>query len=55
MPRIDRLHQNISEWNHRRMQRIGVSGAPVIMGETAGAAVKINFHRAQTGDSVLGV
>jgi putative phage-type endonuclease len=34
MPRIERLHQNTAEWHHWRMQGIGASDAPVIMGET---------------------
>src|SRR5271156_5785312 len=34
MPRIERLHQNTPEWHHWRMQGIGASDAPVIMGET---------------------
>lgn len=99
MPRIERLHQNTSEWHRWRRQEIGASDAPVIMGATESmatgrrtygcevdvikssrkdgfdysrvredrgvnvepyckppiAVVKINFHRAKTGDSVLGV
>jgi putative phage-type endonuclease len=35
MPRIERLHQNTPEWHRWRMQGIGPSDAPVIMGETA--------------------
>lgn len=35
MPRIERLHQNTPEWYRWRMQGIGASDAPVIMGETA--------------------
>ena len=35
MPRIERLHQNTPEWHRWRMQGIGASDAPVIMGETA--------------------
>ena len=34
MPRIERLHQNTPEWHRWRMQGIGASDAPVIMGET---------------------
>ena len=34
MPRIERLHQNTHEWHRWRMQGIGASDAPVIMGET---------------------
>ena len=34
MPRIERLHQNTAEWHRWRMQGIGASDAPVIMGET---------------------
>jgi putative phage-type endonuclease len=34
MPRIERLHQNTSQWHRWRMQGIGASDAPVIMGET---------------------
>jgi putative phage-type endonuclease len=34
MPRIERLHQNTPEWQLWRMQGIGASDAPVIMGET---------------------
>jgi putative phage-type endonuclease len=34
MPRIERLHQNTPEWYRWRMQGIGASDAPVIMGET---------------------
>ena len=35
MPRIERLHQNTPQWHRWRMQGIGASDAPVIMGETA--------------------
>ena len=35
MPRIERLHQNTPEWHRWRMQGIGASDAPAIMGETA--------------------
>ena len=35
MPKIERLHQNTPEWHRWRMQGIGASDAPVIMGETA--------------------
>ena len=35
MPRIERLQQNTPEWHRWRMQGIGASDAPVIMGETA--------------------
>jgi putative phage-type endonuclease len=35
MPTIERLHQNTPEWHRWRMQGIGASDAPVIMGETA--------------------
>jgi len=35
MPRIERLHQNTPEWHRWRIQGIGASDAPVIMGETA--------------------
>jgi putative phage-type endonuclease len=34
VPRIERLHQNTPEWQRWRMQGIGASDAPVIMGET---------------------
>jgi putative phage-type endonuclease len=34
MPRIERLHQNTAEWHRWRIQGIGASDAPVIMGET---------------------
>lgn len=34
MPRIERLQQNTPEWHRWRMQGIGASDAPVIMGET---------------------
>ena len=34
MPRIERLHQNTPDWHRWRMQGIGASDAPVIMGET---------------------
>jgi putative phage-type endonuclease len=34
MPRIERLHQNTPEWQRWRVQGIGASDAPVIMGET---------------------
>ncbi len=34
MPRIERLQQNTAEWHRWRMQGIGASDAPVIMGET---------------------
>ena len=34
MPRIERLHQNTPEWRSWRLQGIGASDAPVIMGET---------------------
>ena len=34
MARIERLHQNTPEWHRWRMQGIGASDAPVIMGET---------------------
>ncbi len=34
MPRIERLHQNTPECHRWRMQGIGASDAPVIMGET---------------------
>jgi len=34
MPRIERLHQNTPEWLSWRLQGIGASDAPVIMGET---------------------
>jgi len=34
MPRIERLHQNTPQWHRWRMQGIGASDAPVIMGET---------------------
>ncbi len=34
MPRIERLHQNTAEWHRWRMEGIGASDAPVIMGET---------------------
>jgi putative phage-type endonuclease len=33
MPRIERLQQNAPEWHRWRMQGIGASDAPVIMGE----------------------
>jgi putative phage-type endonuclease len=35
MPRIERLNQNTPEWHRWRMQGIGASDAPVIMGQTA--------------------
>ena len=35
MPRIERLHQNTPEWHRWRMQGIGASDAPVIMGDKA--------------------
>ncbi len=35
MPTIERLHQNTLEWHRWRMQGIGASDAPVVMGETA--------------------
>jgi putative phage-type endonuclease len=35
MAKIERLHQNTPEWHRWRMQGIGASDAPVIMGETA--------------------
>jgi putative phage-type endonuclease len=35
MPRIERLHQNTPEWHRWRLQGVGASDAPVIMGETA--------------------
>ena len=35
MPTIERLNQNTPEWHRWRMQGIGASDAPVIMGETA--------------------
>jgi len=35
VPRIERLHQNTPEWHRWRMQGIGASDAPVIMGDTA--------------------
>src|SRR5215472_11217794 len=34
MPRIERLHQNTPAWHRWRMDGIGASDAPVIMGET---------------------
>jgi putative phage-type endonuclease len=34
MPRIEPLHQNTAEWHRWRLQGIGASDAPVIMGET---------------------
>ncbi len=34
MPRIELLHQNTPDWHRWRMQGIGASDAPVIMGET---------------------
>jgi putative phage-type endonuclease len=34
MPRIERLHQNTPDWHRWRMEGIGASDAPVIMGET---------------------
>jgi putative phage-type endonuclease len=34
MPRIERPHQNAPEWHRLRIQGIGASDAPVIMGET---------------------
>ena len=34
MPRVERLHQNTPQWHRWRMQGIGASDAPVIMGET---------------------
>jgi putative phage-type endonuclease len=34
VPRTERLHQNTPEWHRWRMQGIGASDAPVIMGET---------------------
>ena len=33
MPRIERLHQNTPDWHRWRLQGIGASDAPVIMGE----------------------
>ncbi len=33
MPRIERLHQNTPEWHRWRMQGIGASDAPVVMGD----------------------
>src|SRR5277367_2278445 len=35
MPTIERLHQNTAEWHRWRMEGIGASDAPVIMGEGA--------------------
>jgi len=35
MPRIERLEQNTPEWLRWRMEGIGSSDAPVIMGEGA--------------------
>jgi putative phage-type endonuclease len=35
MPRIERLHQNTPEWHRWRLQGIGASDAPVIMGDAA--------------------
>jgi putative phage-type endonuclease len=34
VPTIERLHQNTPEWHRWRMQGIGASDAPVIMGDT---------------------
>src|SRR5215469_15255990 len=34
MPRIERLHQNTPEWRSWRLQGIGASDAPAIMGDT---------------------
>jgi putative phage-type endonuclease len=34
MPRIERLHQNTREWQRWRLEGIGSSDAPVIMGES---------------------
>jgi putative phage-type endonuclease len=34
MPTIERLHQNTPQWHRWRMQGIGASDAPVIMGES---------------------
>ncbi len=33
MPRIERLHQNTPQWHRWRMQGIGASDAPVVMGD----------------------
>jgi putative phage-type endonuclease len=35
MPRIERLHQNTADWHRWRLNGIGSSDAPVIMGESA--------------------
>src|SRR5271169_2323345 len=35
MPRIEQLHQNTPDWHRWRLQGIGASYAPVIMGEAA--------------------
>ena len=35
MPRIERIHQNTPDWHRWRLNGIGSSDAPVIMGESA--------------------
>ena len=45
MPRIERLEQNTPEWRRWRMEGIGSSDAPVIMGEGA-----FKTRRAAVGD-----
>ena len=54
MPTIERLHQNTPEWHRWRMQGIGASDAPVIMGETAVQDPEnalVNKDRAYAGSS----
>jgi putative phage-type endonuclease len=41
MPRIERLHQNTPEWHQWRLQGIGASDAPVIMGDAAFKTVRM--------------
>ena len=58
MPRIERLEQNTPEWLRWRMEGIGSSDAPVIMGEAAFKtrrllwAIKTGRAREFAGDSV---
>jgi putative phage-type endonuclease len=56
MPRIERLHQNTPEWHRWRLQGIGSSDAPVIMGDTAFKTARMlwSIKTGRTGEHAPG-
>ena len=57
MPRIERLHQNTPEWHRWRLQGIGSSDAPVIMGDAAFKTARMlwSIKTARAGEGAPGL